>query len=617
MTHTAFVSARTQATLVLLTLATVLAVVAPAFGGTYTVTGTCSAWTAFNNQPARLAAYPACDHLIARNVFGDFSTRPAQAGAGWRFDVPPGTSIHDVELDAYITGGRSWASEMYIVGTGAQSQTITYLGFCRNQEQCGKGVSDGGPTELNGAIIAKILCVDDGGCPNGGDRPRVSIDIAKSAITLSDPSPPAVAIAGGSLTTTAWHGGANTLAVSASDNSGIRAVRALVDGDARFGNTSALPCDYSRPVPCGNHGGAVANLDLRGVPDGQHAVAAQAEDASGNVATSGPQTVNVDNTPPLTPNRARLAGGLGWRASNNFTVAWRNPPQAFAPIAGVNYRLCPQGAPATSAACRSGALAGADVSRLAFKVPGPGAWRIRIWLTDAAGNSLEENGVTVGGLGLLARRKGGARSFLKVGHRTRHRLRRKTTVELGRGVKIVGRLSAGKRRKGIRRNLLVYRRVSVQGARFKSVDRVRTSKRGRFIYRAKPGPSRRFLFVYPGGKQVAGRIASVDVRVRAKLGIRADQKRLRNGEAVKLSGRLKGGRVPPGGALLELQVYTRGSWRPFATPRTNKKGRWSYPYRFETVAGKAKFRFRAVLRKQPTYPYTAKSRSVGVRVRGL
>lgn len=609
--------AATRAALALVTLLTTLALAAAASAGTYTVTGTCSAWTSFNHQPARLAAYPACEHLIARNVIGDFETRPAQAGAGWRFDVPAGTTIQDVKLNAYITGGRSWASEIFIVGSGAQSKVITYMGYCRLQEQCGKGVPYAGPTELNGAIVAKVLCVDDEGCPNSGTTPRASVDIAGSAVTLSDPSPPGVGIVGGSLSPSGWHGGQRNVLVSASDNTGIRAARALIDGDARHSTTNPLPCDYGRPVPCSNQAGASVEVDLRGVPDGQHALQGQAEDASGNAGNSGIVPINVDNTPPLAPRAARLVGGVGWRASNNFTVAWKNPAQIYSPIAGVSYQLCPQGAPDTSPGCQSGTLASTDISRLAFKVPGPGAWRIRLWLMDAAGNGVTENGVTIGGLGLLAGRKGRTRSHLKVGDRKHNRLRRKTSVALGRTVKIVGRLSAGKRRKGLRRKLLVYRRVSVQGARFKAVDRVRTTRRGRFTYRADAGPSRRYLFVYPGSNRVAGRIAAVDIRVRAKLGIGADDKRLRNGEAVTLGGRLRGGHIPPGGALLELQVFTRGKWRPFATPRTDKKGRWSYAYRFETVAGRAKFRFRAVLRKQPTYPYTAKSRSVPVRVRGL
>ena len=584
-----------------------------AVAGEYVVDGTCSAWTSFDNQPNRLASYPECPHLRARNVLGNFSTPRNPAGAGWRFDAPAGTAIRAADLDAYITGGKSWWSEVKVVGS--PSQPYGYLANCFGKDDCGAHTVPGQFPDLNGSVIATVWCEDKGGCPNSGSNPRGSIDIFSSRITLFDPSPPAVSIAGGPLSGPGWHGGQTQLVVSASDNTGIRAARALIDGDARHSTTNGLPCDYGHPVPCSNQT-ATVDVDLRGVPDGQHALEGQADDAAGNAGNSGAQTISVDNTPPLAPVGAHLTGGPSWRASNNFTVVWNNPAEAYAPIAGVGYRLCPQGLPDGSPQCKDGNLASPDISRLAFQVPGPGAWRMRLWLVDAAGNGTPTNGVTINGLGLLARREGRVASHLRVGRKSHHRLARRTTVGLGHRVKLVGRLSVGRHRKGLHRTLLVYRRVSVQGARFKPAGRVRTGRRGRFVFHAKAGPSRRLLFVYPGGGNLAGKLATVNLNVSAKLRIRADRRRLHNGETVTLSGRLRGGHIPPGGALLELQVYTRGSWRPFATPRTDPQGGWSYGYRFETVTGTAHFRFRAKLRKQPTYPYIAKSRAIGVRVQG-
>ena len=84
-------------------------------------------------------------------------------------------------------------------------------------------------------------------------------------------------------------------------------------------------------------------------------------------------------------------------------------------------------------------------------------------------------------------------------------------------------------------------------------------------------------------------------------------------------GRLKGGRRPAGGVLVELQVRSRGKWRTFAQPRADgRRGAWRYQYRFETVSGGARFRFRARVRRQAGYPYaTGHSRPITVRVRGL
>jgi hypothetical protein len=92
-----------------------------------------------------------------------------------------------------------------------------------------------------------------------------------------------------------------------------------------------------------------------------------------------------------------------------------------------------------------------------------------------------------------------------------------------------------------------------------------------------------------------------------------------NGEYVTFRGRLHGGWLPAAGALVELQVYSRGQWRTFAQPRARAgSGRWSHAYRFETVRGRASFRFRARVRRQPGYPFmTGASRAVRVVVRGL
>jgi hypothetical protein len=604
-------------------LTSTLALAASAMAGTYVVDGTCSAWNMFNSQPNLLASYPECPHLRARNIIGGQLNTPSNPfGAGWKFDAPAGTSIRQVQLDAAITGGKSWASRISVHGGPEQNGVELNMANCLNQDQCAVNAGIANVPDFTGSVLARVYCSDSGGCPNGGTAPRASLDINSSKITLFDPSPPAVAIAGGQLVDGGWHGGATQISVNGLDNTGIRAARALIDGDARFSATNSLPCDFSKPVPCSQAQSANVDINLAGLADGQHAVVGQAEDGSGNPATSPAQTVYVDNTPPAAPIGAHLTGGIGWRSGNSFTLAWTNPPESYAPIAGAHYRVCPQSEPDTSSRCTTSSLATVNVDRLAFKVPGPGAWRVQLWLYDAAGNNAPDTGVAIGNLGLLAGRRapdGGkrAKSRLKVGRRAGRRLKPQTTVELGRTVKVRGRLSTGGRHRGIRRELLVYRRVSVQGAQYELVGRVKTGKRGRFTYRVGAGPSRRLLFVYPGGGRVAGRLATVDVRVRARMPIKVDSRSVRNGQAVTLSGRVRGGTIPPAGALLELQVFSRGTWRPFATPRTDASGNWTFPYRFETVTGTAKFRFRSVLRKQPTYPFVGRSRPVRVRVTGL
>jgi hypothetical protein len=92
-----------------------------------------------------------------------------------------------------------------------------------------------------------------------------------------------------------------------------------------------------------------------------------------------------------------------------------------------------------------------------------------------------------------------------------------------------------------------------------------------------------------------------------------------NGEYVTFRGRLRGGNIPTGGKLIELQVFTRRLWRTFAVPRADARtGRWSFMYRFETISGVARFRFRARIEREAGYPlHAGNSRQIAVTVHGI
>jgi hypothetical protein len=200
----------------------------------------------------------------------------------------------------------------------------------------------------------------------------------------------------------------------------------------------------------------------------------------------------------------------------------------------------------------------------------------------------------------------------------RHQLATKPTVRVGRATRLFGRLTvAGKSMPGV--PVEVWRRLELDGAPWARIGTVTTSRTGRFSYRARRGPARTIRFRYPGTPTIRGRNGDVALRVRASSSLRPNRRTVINGEYVTFRGRLKGGWIPAAGALVELQVYSRGQWRTFAQPRARAgSGRWAYRYRFETVRGRASFRFRARVRRQPNYPFTTgASRPVRVRVRGL
>jgi 5-hydroxyisourate hydrolase-like protein (transthyretin family) len=201
--------------------------------------------------------------------------------------------------------------------------------------------------------------------------------------------------------------------------------------------------------------------------------------------------------------------------------------------------------------------------------------------------------------------------------RCRYKLRRRVPVELGRRITLRARLTAnGTPIK--QQPLEVWQRLSVAGAAWQPIGTVQTNTRGRVRYKTPKGPARQLRFRYPGTPLMRGDNATIALRVQAKSSLTVSRRSVINGEYVMFSGRLKGQPVPAAGVLVELQVRSRGKWRTFAQPRANATGAWKYQYRFETVSGGARFRFRARVRRQTGYPYaTGSSRVLGVRVHGL
>ncbi len=728
--------------LLISTAAALLALAAPAQAGTYTVSGTCGLWAPYNSNAARIAVYSdgGC-RLVTRNVFGAFST-PQGAEGGWRMTAPPGATIASFWLLANLKGTRGWDAAVF------DNSGFTHA-VCPGGLHCeGANTTDlnYGPNLAPGTtqVTTRVRCYASS-CTNTGDSAdspeRGRLFIHNSSMTISDSSPPAVRLAGGSAASSGWKRATPAMIIDAADNVGIRRYEAYVDGRP-VGAAARGDCsDIGRIVPCPNGAGTV-DVQLAGVADGPHTLAGRAVDSAGNAATAS-QRIAVDNTPPVAPQGADVVGGSGWRTSNRFSVRWTNPPERFAPIARAVYELCPASADSSnpSVAARSrqrcivGSRSGSRVSTIAnLAVPGEGMWMLRrLWLEDAAGNQNAAAAVKVNGLGfdvtpptgvafadeqpddparLRVRAADGAsgitggaievrrageqvwrplstqvsatgltatiddevlrkgvydlravavngaglqqgtdrrsdglpariklpirmRSRLKAGKHAgttcrrvrtrgrrasrrvcRARLKAAPRVRVGRSTLLRGRLTIAGKPPGIQ-ELEVWRQLA-GSPEWTKVRETTTSRTGRFHYRAARGPARTIRFRYPGTPKIRGVDAPVALRVSASSSLRVSRRLVITGEYVTFRGRLKGGWIPAGGTLVELQVHTRGSWRTFAQPRTSSSGRWLYRYRFETIRGRAHFRFRARIRRQADYPFTTgASRTLRVRVRGL
>ena len=160
--------------------------------------------------------------------------------------------------------------------------------------------------------------------------------------------------------------------------------------------------------------------------------------------------------------------------------------------------------------------------------------------------------------------------------RCRFKLARRVPVELGRPITLRARVSA-QHRPIAGQPLEVWERVSVAGAEWKQVGTVQSDRRGRVRYKAPPGPARKLRFRYPGTAHVRGDNATSRSTCRPRRSIRVSRRNVINGEYVTFRGELKGRPIPAQGALVELQVRSRGKWRTFAQPRAERAGRVALP----------------------------------------
>ena len=150
-----------------------------------------------------------------------------------------------------------------------------------------------------GAVVLRVRCGSTKGCPNSGGV-NGYFQLYASTFTLTDNTAPAVAITGGPLVGPGWRRGTAAVALNAVDNTGVRLVRAYLDGSPRA--EAVRGCDYSRKAPCTN-GPSTLMVATGGARDGRHTLTVQAIDTAGNGATAS-RTIATDNTAPTAPSQA-------------------------------------------------------------------------------------------------------------------------------------------------------------------------------------------------------------------------------------------------------------------------------------------------------------------------
>ncbi|MBF6621828.1 MAG: hypothetical protein ITG02_16570 [Patulibacter sp.] len=136
---------------------------------------------------------------------------------------------------------------------------------------------------------------------------------------------------------------------------------------------------------------------------------------------------------------------------------------------------------------------------------------------------------------------------------------------------------------------------------------LRTDAAGSFRWRLPKGiGSRRIVLSYYErvGGTVAAASRTLRLQVAAAVELTLDRRTARQGQTVRLRGRLVGRPLPKVGSVVELQARNPGrKWITFRTIRANRAGRFRASYRFR-MPGPAVFQLRARVRKSGDYPYT-------------
>ena len=263
----------------------------------------------------------------------------------------------------------------------------------------------------------------------------------------------------------------------------------------------------------------------------------------------------------------------------------------------------------------------------------PGSYRLRATARDHAGNQ-NSSQVRLDGqpmvMSLPIRIPTGLRAGIvrtradrAEGRRQgkRHRQRQVVTLDpgarvaFGRQVTVSGRLQNRDGQPIPDAEILVLSRAA--GTTEQLAGALRTDAQGKFTHVTRANSTQTLRFVFQGTALMLPSQSEVSLSVPAASTIRARPRSLRNGRTVRFAGRVRSLPIPPAGKLIELQVVLSGDWQTFRTTYTDPAGEWNVPYRFERTCGLTRYRFRARLPAEASYPFeTGVTRAVNVRVRG-
>jgi hypothetical protein len=321
---------------------------------------------------------------------------PPQTSAAWTTTAPQGTTFTGITYEPYIGHEidpfNDWSPALRADGNIIPSQTC--LDTIENNDSCfiGGPPGQGGTPEAITGLSAHqlslgITCQAPPGqeCVTGATLHSAWAAMYGATVTITDPTPPTLDTPTGSLwepgTANGYHHATENLTTTAHDQGGgIQNITLAADGQTLA--TYTAPCDYTHNQPCPlTTEPQTLTLDTTKIPDGTHTLTLTTTDAANNTSTALTNQITIDNNPPPPPTE--LTTTPTSPNASTFTATWEDPPGQVAPITAATYQICPNSGPG---ACNTPTTAPAR-GPITVATPGPGVWRLSVWLTDAAGNT--------------------------------------------------------------------------------------------------------------------------------------------------------------------------------------------------------------------------------------
>jgi hypothetical protein len=194
---------------------------------------------------------------------------------------------------------------------------------------------------------------------------------------------------------------------------------------------------------------------------------------------------------------------------------------------------------------------------------------------------------------------------------------RTLTIRYGAKAQVVGRLTDPSGAAIAGAPLCVVSRPDLDDeAPYLELARATTDASGNYVASVPPGPSREILVVYrTASAAVVGRTL---VKVVPGLTASPSRRSLRNGQTLRIRGRLRGGPYPKRGVLISLQAIRNGRWASFDDPvKTDANGNYRFSHTFEFTGVTQTYSLRTRVVAQNGYPYvTGASKAIRVRVHG-